>query len=498
MKKLLLLFVVCLFLIPFGVQANENYEMVYPFSNGLAPVVQNGKWGLLDEELSLAVPCRWDYIGSLSENRRLVKQGDLYGFLDSAHKTVIAPAYPLAGNFAEGLCAVQNSEGKWGYIDASGAVAIPLIYDEAADFSCGFALVKQDGYYFYINKSGKAVIDATLTEAYSFYEDRACIQAGESYGYINPTGEMVIDAEFELAFDFSEGAAVIKKGKYGLIDADGNILINPVWEQLSPQMKNGYLKGKKDGKWVFLDSRGTVLSKGFDAIGDFSEGFCLVKTDGGYGYIDETFSLVIPAVWESAGDFSGGYAVVSSGEQYGYIDKTGTPMTEMQYADAVRVTAGWGAVCEAETGYYFVNSQNFPLVQTGGAAGFETAVAGRQLLLKIDHEFMSAGGEDVPLDAAPILFEGTTMLPIRQVVEALGGQVEWEPVEKKISLFYESHSVVMYLGEAGAFVDGRFTLLSVPPMILNDRTLVPLRFATEALGCDVTWLPESREIVITY
>lgn len=498
MKKILLLLIVCLLFTPFGVQAEEYYEMVYPFSGGLAPAVQNGKWGLLDENLSAKVPFRWDYIGSLAEDRRLVKQGELYGFLDADHKIAIAPSYHFVSNFSEGLCAVQNSEGKWGYIDAAGMVEIPLLYDEAADFSCGLALVKQEGSYFYINKSGKVVIDAALGEMYSFYEDRACIRAGERYGYINPAGEMVIAADYDLAFDFAEGMAVIKKGKYGVIDASGNTIIEPVWEQLSPQVKNGYLKGKKDGKWVILDSRGTVLSKGFDAIGEFSEGFCVVKTEGSYGYIDETFSQVIPAVWESAGDFSGGYAVVSREGQYGYIDATGALMTEIKYADAVRMHKGYGAVCEAETGYYFVNSANFPLISADNDAEFETETSGRQLLLKIDHDYMKAGEDSVSLDAAPILFEGTTMLPIRQVVEALGGMVSWEASEKKISLFYESHSVVMHLGESGAFVDGRFTLLSVPPMISNDRTLVPLRFATEALGCDVKWLPDSREIVITY
>ena len=104
----------------------------------------------------------------------------------------------------------------------------------------------------------------------------------------------------------------------------------------------------------------------------------------------------------------------------------------------------------------------------------------------------------MPLDAPPILHEGVTMLPIRQVVEAIGGTVEWNEDRQEISLRYEGIVVTMTLGQRGAFVNGRVTVLEQPPMLLEERTMVPLRFATESLGCSVLWEPETQEILITY
>ena len=461
--------------------------------------------GLLDENLDLAENFNWDYIGELSENRRIVKKGELYGFLNEKNAVVISPSYSQVYNFSEGLCAVKNAEGQWGYIDPQGNLVIPFAYEVANDFSCGLALVKTGGFYGYIDKTNQFVIPATYEEAYPFSENRACVRSGELYGFIDTMGTMVIPPSYEVAFDFAGGGAVVKQGSYTFVDDSGKNKMSAVWEQLSPQIGGGYLKAKKNGVWMFVDSGGNVLSDGYAYLGDFSDGLCPVGTDSGYGYINEAFELAIPAEWDSAGAFSEGFAPVSRGGFFGYIDKTGGLVTELLYADAGKVSAGFGAVCEAEGGYYFINpqmtaseSKSDSGLEQEPARGFETVVDGQMLLLKIDYPFLQKGRENIPLDAAPIIRDGRTLLPIRHVVEALGGEVKWDPEEQKISLYYESHSVIMYVSEAGAFVDGRFVLLDVPPVIENNRTLVPVRFVIESLGCEVEWLPDGQEVLITY
>jgi len=498
MKKILCTILFCL-LLTVSVSAEESYDLLYPHVDGYARAVSDLKWGLLDEDLDIAVGFTWDYIGTLSENRRLVKKGELYGFLNEAHKTVISPAYVHAGNFSEGLCCVKNDEGKWGYINPSGKVVIPCTYDEVSDFSCGRALVKTEGFYGYIDEKNQFVIPATYEEAYPFYENRACVRIDEHYGYIDLSGSVVIPAIYELAFDFCGGGAVVKQESgYGMIDASGDVLIKPVLEQLSPQLVNGTIKGKKNGKWLFLDSGGQALSDAYADLGEFSDGFCPVKTEEGYGYLNQSFQLAISGQWDSVGAFSEGYAAVAKDGLYGYIDTNGDLVTKLMYTDAISVSAGYAGVLEPETGYVFIRPDEMELVEEEPDVPKESELPANTLHLQIDHDIMKVGEEEIILDASPILHQGHTMLPIRQVVEAIGGQVDWDPEERKISLFYESHSVVMVLGESGAMVDGRFTLLSSPPMIQNDRTLVPLRFGVESLGCEVQWIPETQEILITY
>ncbi len=489
MKKLLLGLCIA-FLLSSPVAAEEDFDLVYPFEGGCARVVRELKWGMLDEELKQVVPFEWDYIGELSEGRRIVKKGNLYGFINERHQTVIEPIYAQVSGFSEGLACVKNEEGLWGFVDLSGELVIPFTFEEANDFSCGRALVKTDGLYGYIDTAGTLVIPATLEEAYSFFDDRACVRMGERYGYLNPAGEMAIPATYELAFDFCEGGAVVNDGSYGLIGTRGEWLIRPTWKWLSPALEGGYLKGEKNGATVFVDASGMVCSDGYLDLGDFSEDFVPAKSEEGYGYLDAGFRQVLSPKWDSAGAFSGGFAPVSKEGQFGYIDAKGNLVTALVYKDAIPVSAGYGAVQNQEGKWNFIKVEPF-------VSDFQETTS-RSLLLCIGQKSMKHGTEEIPLDAPPILHEGVTMLPIRQVVEAIGGTVEWNGDRQEISLRYEGVVVTMNLGQAGAFVNGRVSVLEQPPMLSGGRTLVPLRFATESLGCSVLWEPETQEILITY
>lgn len=502
MRKFLLTLLASLFLLC-PASAEESFDYLYPFENGFARVVEDLKWGLLDENLDLTVDFTWDYIGTLSENRRIIKKGDLYGFMDEKNVVVVPPVYSQVYAFSEGLCAVKNAEGKWGYIDPQGNVHIPCMYDIANDFSCGLALVKTELGYGYIDSANQFVIPAEYEEAYPFSENRACVRIGDAYGYIDTAGHVAIPGGFELAFDFNGGIAVVKQESYGIVNANGTTKLMSGWDQISPECENGYFKGRKGELWSFVDASGTAVSDGYAYLGDFSNGLCPVKTSNGFGYIDESFHLVIPAEWDSAGAFSEGVAAVSKDGLFGYIDTTGKLVTELLYTECGQVSAGWAAVCD-DGGYYFIKpgTMVIPPVDeepiTDKEDGFDTAVDGRMLLLKVDYPYLQKNGENIPMDVAPVIRNGRALLPIRHVVEAIGGQVGWNDEEKKVALNYESHSVVMYLNEAGAFVDGRFSILDVAPISENGRTMIPIRFTLESLGCEVEWLSDSREILITY
>jgi len=100
--------------------------------------------------------------------------------------------------FFDGLL-LSNKQGKYGYYNIQGKIAIPFIYELAWLFSDGYALIRVD------NK----------------------------YGYINKKGEVVISPQFEDACSFSDGAAaVLKDGKWGYIDTSGNFIIPPRFDPI--------------------------------------------------------------------------------------------------------------------------------------------------------------------------------------------------------------------------------------------------------------------------
>ncbi len=497
MKKICFLLVL-IFIFSLPVNASESYQLAYPVKDGYARIVKDLKWGLVNDRLEPVLTPKWDFLGDLTEGFRLIRSGTLSGFADHEGKQVIAPQFIQAENFSQGLSAVKNDEGKWGYISTTGELVIPYQYDEANSFSDGLALIRTEGLYGYIDKENNAVIPPTYTEAYPFSENLACIKSEGGYGYIHTDGSLAITPQYELAFDFCEGVAVIKNGQYGLIDTSGKTLIVPSFDRLFPMSKNGLLKAEKGGKMAFVNTSGQPKTEFlYTDLGDFSEGFCPVGTSEGYGYINSSFELVLSPTWEQTGDFSDGLAPVKKDGLWGYIDTEGNLKTDYCFTEASSFAFGSAVVCTEDGSWQFVTANTLSSF-TSEETPYEMTTESRTLLLEIDHSFLYTPTGTVPLDAAPVITDGHTMLPIRAVIEAIGGTVTWNAESQKITIEKDGHVLILTLNKTAAIADGRLTLMSAAPVIENGRTLCPLRFVTEALDCHVTWNGETKQILISY
>jgi chitodextrinase len=126
------------------------------------------------------------------------------------------------------------------------------------------------------------------------------------------------------------------------------------------------------------------------------------------------------------------------------------------------------------------------------------------IVLTIDSTRFTVNGEARTLDAAPVIREGRTLLPIRPVAEAIGALVEWDGVERKASITLGTTSLELWIGNPTARVNGqavpidpantKVTPLIVPP----GRTMLPLRFVGESLGCLIEWNASTRQVTVTY
>ena len=116
-----------------------------------------------------------------------------------------------------------------GYIDKSGNIVIPCIYDYGDHFNCGVAKVNKDNKSFYIDKQGKQVegLLPYSSEPLDFYEGYAIIHNKEwKYGFINTLGRIIIPCEYDEVKNYNEGLAWVRKdSNWGCIDKLGNIVI---------------------------------------------------------------------------------------------------------------------------------------------------------------------------------------------------------------------------------------------------------------------------------
>jgi len=101
-------------------------------------------------------------------------------------------------------------------------------------------------------------------------------------------------------------------------------------------------------------------------------------------------------------------------------------------------------------------------------------------------------GQRLQLDVPPTMINNRVLVPLRAIGEALGAEFQWDPEQQRIDISFGDVSVIMGVGgHSVAFVtiDGVQTahVLDAPPIIINNRTMVPLSFVSEIFGADVDW-----------
>jgi len=123
------------------------------------------------------------------------------------------------------------------------------------------------------------------------------------------------------------------------------------------------------------------------------------------------------------------------------------------------------------------------------------------IVLQIDNPEITINGISKKIDAQgskPIIKNGRTLLPIRVIIESLGGTVEWNAKEQKVTITLNGHSIILWIVKTTALVDGSKTTLDVASQIINGRTYLPLRFIAENLNALVQWDQSTKTVTIYY
>ena len=116
-------------------------------------------------------------------------------------------------------------------------------------------------------------------------------------------------------------------------------------------------------------------------------------------------------------------------------------------------------------------------------------------------EYYGPGGVSAgtaTLDVPPRIVDGRTMAPLRFVGEVLGAEVIWDGETQQVAYTAGERRITLTVGQATATIGGYDVVMDIPPMIINDRTMVPVRFVSQWLGAIVRWDEALRRVEISY
>lgn len=129
-------------------------------------------------------------------------------------------------------------------------------------------------------------------------------------------------------------------------------------------------------------------------------------------------------------------------------------------------------------------------VQKDAADDNSAAEKSKVIKLQIGSRIVNVNNEAVIYDAAPVIRNDRTLVPIRIVTETLGGKVDWNGVTKEVTLNIDGKEIKMTIGKT-------LEKYGVAPVIIDGRTFVPVRFVADELGATVAWDDATKTVTIT-
>lgn len=282
----------------------------------------------------------------------------------------------------------RGDNGKWGYADENDNWIIEPKFVEADEFYRGIARVQYDWLWGFLKKDGSWLFEPVLHEADPFSEEIARVRKGFFYGFINRKGEWVIEPILRKADQFDrrktiseisnlkkENALISNKGKliidfnpggavsipqsmfdnripyqigdkYGYLDQEGNWVIPPVYESITPFIQGrAFISTSKNSRnYDMIDLEGNVIMKSVDPVSDFKNGKAIVKVPIEIGerdiyqrykagVIDREGNWIIPPLYDDIGEFNKGFSIIIENGKKGVIDKNGNVIIPSLYKD---------------------------------------------------------------------------------------------------------------------------------------------------------------------
>jgi hypothetical protein len=268
-----------------------------------------------------------------------------WGYIDARGELAIDAQFDSVGSFEEGRAAVEVDY-DYGFIDSSGSIVVPPQYEEVGDFSEGLAEICLDGRWGFIDAQGELRLEPQYGMVTPFKESLAAVSVGLGSGhyFINSEGGQVIDGKFDALHPFREGkASASLNGNWGYIDKTGAWFIRPCFEHADAFSEGRASFGvfhnghriwnyvSADKEYIFATIEDCPM-----AADPFSEGLAFVRRQHDYkhGFLDSSGELVLPAKYEASSGsyFKDGLAPVRVGQKYGVIDRRGEFVVAPKFA----------------------------------------------------------------------------------------------------------------------------------------------------------------------
>jgi hypothetical protein len=292
-----------------AILSDPIYDLIYGassscyFTDGLAVVAVDDKYGFIDATGELTIPKNYDYASDFSQGLAVVKIGDKYGYIDKKGNVAIDTIYYNAYSFnafKQAIVSTYNettSTETFKVIDKNGDEVFGG-YEDINESSFGYVGTLNDLYYL-IDTNGEKVDNIGYDDFMTFF-DYAMV-------YIEATDQtIIIDDKYDTIAEFSEaefpddafvdlGVLYFETDKDGFVELKYGSKTATLTCDSVDSIVNGKIIAIRYGMCGVLDLKNKkLLEFNYDDIQIYDDGYWLVSINGFYGIVNEKGNTIVP------------------------------------------------------------------------------------------------------------------------------------------------------------------------------------------------------------
>ncbi|HPO50343.1 MAG TPA: WG repeat-containing protein, partial [Spirochaetota bacterium] len=318
-----------------------NYDDIYNFSEGIALVRKNSKYGYIDKNGKVIVNPVYEDGTNFNSNVAFVKEDNLWGMINKTGNFIIKPYYDWVWGSQNDYYAVKKNN-YYGIVNKNGKVVVEIKYDWVEIIKeKNNAILSLEGKKGCVDlKNGKTLINFDYEDILYINEAERFIIKKDALYYICDEDGKTLGNRYDNIYNdyyFSDYFYFTKNYNYGIIDKNDELILK--------EDKYAFLKViSKDKKLIavrkfdedycrIIDFSGKEIAfTRYSSIDKFINGFFRSEKNGKYGLIDDNYNEVLPTVYENILKLekSGCYRI-SKNKLYGIADDKGKIIVEPKY-----------------------------------------------------------------------------------------------------------------------------------------------------------------------
>ncbi|MEM1327384.1 MAG: WG repeat-containing protein [Bacteroidota bacterium] len=311
------------------------FDQAYDFEGKVARVVEDRKFGLIDEIGNYIVRPKFIDINNFDENNlAIVRYGSdrvRYGILNMSGDIITSNSYNDIRPYSEGRAAVKVKD-KYGYIDTNGKLVIPTNYARVSTFVEGRAAVQENGECGYVDRNGNVIVDLAYSKCLAFNSGRAVVYKGyRRAGLLDDAGDAIIQPSLNRLINFQNGRGLMRDNQYRFYFITEDTRLFDGYYQEASNFQHGVAVVRSGDKWGIINRNGIkVVPPKYDKIENYESGFARIRIRGLHGVRTLKGQEVVPMQFEHIEAVAPNLYRAEQGNKIGYFDGQGKWIWKLQ------------------------------------------------------------------------------------------------------------------------------------------------------------------------